>query len=348
MLILKKAIRKGFLEVKIDSLDDLWYLSHIITEGDIVSGKSYRKIRIGDSDNAKVVKKPFWLQIEVIRVEFSKHTDTLRVSGIIMQGPEDIAHGSHHTFNLEEGTEFKLEKKEFLSYQLSKLDEATSEKTSNILLVVLDREEAHIAILKKYGYEIITKLTGNVQKKGMDSAFTNFYKEVYTALLEYDSRYKLETIIVGSPAFFKDDFLKEAGGLKDKIKLATISSVGKTSFNELLKRDEVQAVLKKDKISKEANLVESVMKEISLNAKAVYGFDETSDAANAGAVEELLVSDSLILKMRQEEKYKKLDKIMQIVDKSQGKVNIISSDHDAGKQLDGLGGIAGLLRYQLR
>ena len=107
------------------------------------------------------------------------------------------------------------------------------------------------------------------------------------------------------------------------------------------------SALKKDKASKEMKDVEKVMSEISKDGKAVYGIKETADAANAGAVETLLVSDALIFKMRTEEKYKEIDLIMQLVDKSKGKVHIISSEHDGGKQLDGLGGIAGLLRYKL-
>ncbi len=347
MRLIHKNIKQGFIEAKVENLDDLWYLSHIIIEGDHVSGKTFRKIKIGDSDNAKVVKKPFYLKIEVIRVEFSKHSDVLRVSGTVTEGPEDIPKGSHHTFNFEENTDFKLEKSQFLSYQLEKLDEATSDKVAPILLVILDREEAHFAIMKKYGYEYITGLKGNVQKKDMEQVSNNFYKEIKDVILEYDKRYKLESIIVASPAFFKEDFMKEASELKEKITLATVSSADKSAFNELLKREEVKTVLKKDKIAKEARIVEEVMKEISLNGKAAYGFKETSDAANAGAIEQLLVSDNLIFKMRKEDKYKELDLIMQLVDKSKGKINIISSDHDAGKQLDGLGGIAGLLRYQL-
>lgn len=347
MKIIHKDLKHGLIKLSIDSLDDLWYLSHIITENDFVSGKTFRKIKIGDTENAKVVKKPFWLKVQVTKIEFSKYSDVLRVSGTVIEGPEEIPNGSYHTFNLEENTEIKLEKKSFLSYQIDKLEEASSTKISNILLVAMDREEAHLATMKKYGYDYLTKISGDVQKKGFEQQTHSFYKELNKIILDYDKRFNFENIVISSPAFFKEDFLKEVDNeIKNKITLATISSVDKSAFNELLKRDEVKEVLKKEKTSKEAKLVEKLMKEISLDGKAVYGLDETSDAANAGAIEELLVSDNLILKMRQEEKYESLDLIMQLVDKNKGKVNIISSDNEAGQQLDGLGGIAGLLRYK--
>ena len=39
---------------------------------------------------------------------------------------------------------------------------------------------------------------------------------------------------------------------------------------------------------------------------------------------------------------------MKRVEQTQGKVSIISSNHDSGQKLDGLGGIGALLRYQIK
>ena len=38
---------------------------------------------------------------------------------------------------------------------------------------------------------------------------------------------------------------------------------------------------------------------------------------------------------------------MKIVDKTKGEIEIISSEHEGGKKLDGLGGIAAILRFKL-
>jgi protein pelota len=349
MKILHKDLRKGNVKLLVETLDDLWYLSHIITEGDQVSGKSHRKIKIGDGENAKVVKKPFFLKIEVEKVEFHRYSDVLRVSGKVIEGPEEVTTGSYHTFNLQEGTDFSLHKNEFLSYQIAKLEEAASGGKVSVLLVALDREEAFFAVLKKYGYEVLGHISGNVAKKDFEQQSSNFYREIKKAIDDYDTRYKFESIVIASPAFFKEDFMKEASDIKDKVTLATISSVDKGCFNELLKREEVKTVLQKDKISKEVKIVDRLMAEISKDAdgKAAYGIDETSDAVNMGAVETLLVTDGFIFKMREEGNYKALDTIMQIADRAKAKINIISSEHEGGKQLDGLGGIGAILRYRI-
>ena len=48
-----------------------------------------------------------------------------------------------------------------------------------------------------------------------------------------------------------------------------------------------------------------------------------------------------------EDKYGGIENIMKIVDNTKGDILIVSSDHEAGKKLDGLGGIAAILRYKI-
>ena len=44
---------------------------------------------------------------------------------------------------------------------------------------------------------------------------------------------------------------------------------------------------------------------------------------------------------------KDLDRIVHSVEQQNGSFTVISSEHDAGKQLAALGGIAAILRYKL-
>jgi len=168
-------------------------------------------------------------------------------------------------------------------------------------------------------------------------------------LQEYDERYKLSKIIIASPAFWKEDLMKEMENenLKSKIILATCSSVGENAINEVLKRPETENALKQDRIAREFKYVEELFIEISKNNMASYGLKETKNAAIAGAVKILLITDSLVQKKRVENKYEEIEETMKIVDSTKGDILIISSDHEAGKKLDGLGGIAAILRYKL-
>ncbi len=345
-------LKKGEAKLKIENLDDLWYLSQIIDIGDIVKGKTIRKIRIGKEGERKqaIVKKPVFLKIKIEKIEFSKTSDVLRVLGVITEAPEDVQKGEHHTFNLESSVVFTLIKERWLKYQIDKLKEACRERVSKILIVVMDREEAYFALLKKYGYDILSSIKGKVRKKAVEERLEGrFYEEIIKKISDYVVRYKIVKVILASPAFWKEELMKELKDeeLKKKIISATCNATGRNGIDEVLRRPEVKAALHEDRITKEINIVEELLIEISKNALAVYGLKDTENAVNAGAVKDLLITDSLIQKAREKEDYEKIDNMMKIVDSMKGSVNIISSEHEGGKKLNGLGGIGAVLRYKL-
>ena len=345
-------IKKGEIKLKIENLDDLWYLSTIIDPNDIIKGKTIRKIKLGEKEQRKIkiIKKPVFLKIQAEKIEFSKTSDILRISGKIKQGPEDVKLDSHHTFNIEQNTIITIIKEKWLKYQLDKLKEACSEKISKILITIHDREEAYFALMKKYGYELLSHIKGNVQKKSdAEQVKGNFYLEIIKKIDDYDKKYKLNQIIIASPAFWKEYLIKELTDedLKSKIILATCSSVGKNGINEVLKRPETTQALHQERISKELNAVERLLEEISKNSLAVYGLKETENASYAGAIKELLITDTLIRNSRDQNNYKKIDAILKTVEQTKGNILVISSEHEGGKKLDGLGGIGGILRYKL-
>jgi len=344
-------LKKGELKLKVENMDDLWCLSHVIEPNDLVKGKTTRKIKLGESDQRKVsiVKKTIFIEISVEGVEFHEYSSVLRVSGVITQGPEDIQKGSYHTFNLEQGSIITIIKEKWLSFQIDKLKQASVE-TKKILICILDRDDACFGVLKKQGFSLLSEIKGDVEKKAdMKTRTGNFYGEVINKLYDYVKRYKIENIILASPAFWKEDLMKNIKDeeIKKKITLATCSCSGKEAINEVLKRPEVKNVLSQQRIAKELKLVESLLEEISKNNLAVYGLNETEKAVTAGAVEKLLVTDGLIQKTRLNKTYEKIDQLMKNTESMKGIVNIIGSDNDGGKKLDGLGGVGAILRYKL-
>jgi len=349
MKIISSDLKKGIMKVKVENLDDLWYLNQVIESKDIVKGRTFRKIKIGSEEQRKqnVARKAVFLAIEVERVEYS---ESLRISGLVREGPEDVPLGSYHTFNLEENSIIEI-KKDWLKYQVDKIKEASKEAQTKIIICVHDREEAIFAMMKKYGFDILSRMQGNVARKADDQKVEgNFYKEIIKQIQDYDKRYELSKIIIGSPAFWKEDLMKELSDeqLKKKIILAGCSSVGDNGINEVIRRPETSEALKQGRISKEFKMVEKLLEEISKNNLASYGVQETKTASDSGAVETLLITDSFIQKSREEDNYKEIENIMKIVDKAKGDVMIISSEHDAGKKLNGLTGIAAILRFRIK
>ena len=312
MKILNSNFKKGGAKVKIETLDDLWYLSQVIDVGDTVKGKTLRKIKVGSAEK-EAVRKNVFIELKVEKVEFSKTTSRLRILGTIIEGPEDVQKGSYHTFNVEEDTIITISKEEWPAYQIKQLKDAAQASTLKILICVFDREDAHFALMTRAGYELLTHIHGDVAKKAVDEHVKpTFYSHIIKQVEEYDKRFKLDKIILASPAFWKEELLKvlQNQDLKSKIIQATCSSADESAISEVLKRGEVQKALKQEQVSEEMVLVEKVLAEISKQGNAAYGMKEVEEAVTAGAVQDLLVTDALIMKLREEDKFEKLDKLI--------------------------------------
>jgi len=350
MKIINKNLSKGFVKIQITNRDDLWYLSQLISPGDIISGKTIRKIKLGESGDRKIaiIKKSVYIKINVEKLEYT--AESLRVLGPIIEGPEDIAKGSYHSFNLEENSCISIQKQRWYTYQIKKLQEASEPILPKILICVMDREEAYFAISEQSGYKLLSSVEGDVEKKDKRAVEKNtFYQDIINNINEYVSRYKIEKVLLASPAFWKDEVIKLISDpeLRKIITLVTCSAAKETTINEVLKRPETQQVLRQDRVAKEIIIVEELLKEISIDGKSAYGLIEVKNASDLGAIRELLITDKFIQKARLDNVYNEIDKILKLIDKSQGNINIISSTHDGGKKLDGLGGIAAILRYRL-
>jgi protein pelota len=338
--------KQGELKLKVENPDDLWFLNNIIEAGDILSGKTLRKLKANEEATAE--RKLVSMGISVEKTEYSPRE--LRVAGKVFEGPEDIPRGSFHTFSLEEGVIVTLTKKEWLRYQLDYLKEATTAKAPKIIICVFDREEALFAKLTRDGYDLLVTIKGKVSKKAVDEKVKEtFYDQIVARLEEYDKRFALDKIIVASPSFWKEELYKVLKNpeLRKKIIQAACSGVDETAIAEVLKRKETQEALHQERISKEMTIVDDLFHAIAKQDKAAYGMAETAQAADAGAVDQLLVTDKRIQQMRANNTFGELDRIMKLADQGKGKVWIISAEHEGGKKLDGLGGIGAILRYKL-
>ncbi len=350
MKILHKDFKSGEVRIRIENQDDLWYLYSIVEKGDLIFGSTQRKIKIGKDEFVKSVKKTMNLTIMAEKIEWSSTANVLRINGVVVEGIENVPKGSYHTIDVEVGDVIKITKNRWFYYQIQRLDEATKDVVLNILVVVFDRENAIFAILKRYGYQILNKLEGEVPKKRIETKKeSTFFYEIVKKMKEYSERYNATKIIVASPAFWKEELLKTVDDktLRQKIVLSSCSAVERNAIDEVLRKEEVRKIIMQERISKEISLFDELMLEISKNGLAVYGLDDVERNASIGSIKNLLLTDKFIRLMREKEFFDRIDSMMKSVSKAKGQINILSSEHDAGKRLDGLGGIAAILRYMV-
>ncbi len=321
---------KNEISVKVDNLDDLWYLNTIIGEGDLVFGYVFRKDSTSsDMKRAKKVeRKKIRVGINVKKIDFQEFADRLRISGVIVAGPEDYV-GTHQTINVGVGDEISIVK-EWSKKDKELLQEAVkNSERPMVYFLALEHGAATIAIMKNYGIQEFASL----RKRGDEDE--EFFGEVLSTLLDaWDGRAPL--IILG-PGFYKENFLEFA---KERLKnyiVVQASHGDMRGIYEVLKSGALDKVLKEHRLSKEEKLIDELLSEIKKEGLYAYGYWEVKNYLNMGAVRDLLISDKA---------YKKFQELMSLATQTGAEIHIISTAHEAGKILENLGGVAALLRFR--
>ena len=102
----------------------------------------------------------------------------------------------------------------------------------------------------------------------------------------------------------------------------------------------IDAQLQCSRLSLFRHLQQDLPRHVRQNGLVAYGFEDVKKAVEASAVELLVISDAVVRSPQG-------DQLLQQAELFQSDFIIINSMHDAGKKLDGLGGIAALLRFKI-
>ena len=347
MIPLKLDFSHNKVSLKVSLPDDLWYLSHIIAIDDIITMKTERKIKLGGSDtNAKVIKKTIVLTLTIEDISFNADVSQLRVKGTVLNNHDDVPKGSYHTFGISVNDTFTLEKKSWPAYSRNRLSEAIKNKDDAVLFVLYDREHVLFSSLRQKGIEHLGEQKGSVQKKQFDtSSSKSFYDDLIKQVSEYDLSLKPKNIIFACANFFRDYVEKKLPPtLKKKSFFIESTVVSKSIVGKLLSRPELQNMLANQRLQAESTFVDNLLKKLNEDSVA-YGIKDVKDAASSGAISSLGITESFIRKSREENVYDELDSLLQQIDSSKSEIIFIYGD-DAKRTIDGLGGIAGVLRWK--
>ncbi len=345
MRIVKIDRKNRVIEVIPESMDDLWHLEKVIERGDLVSGKSERKIK-PKKEGDKAFKIEIFAKIDAEKIEFHKHSGELRVSGIIVESRPAglVGEKEHHALEIREGRKVGIGKEEIKKWQVDRLEKAKAASgREKLVLVVLDDEVADIALLKDFGFEDKAKIMAAKGGKqyGGEKSEEGYFKEI----LDKVGELKAEKVIFAGPGFTKNNiqkYITEKNLRLGSLFFESTNSVGVTGLNELLKSGKVDKIVGDLQLSKETALIEKVFEEIGKGGAVAYGRESVEEAISKGAVEQLVIGEEAMLEDRKE-----AEKIMDLVEKLKGKVHIISGEHEGMRRLKGIGGIAALLRYKL-
>ncbi|TRZ54678.1 mRNA surveillance protein pelota [archaeon] len=346
-------MKHGIGKITPENMEDVYLLSSIITNGALLTARTIRsrEIRRGD-ETVKGKKESIVLTISVEKTEFQDEK-CLRVGGKIVKGPEDLEHG-YHSIEIAPN-DFITVEKSWRSWEIDKIKKA-EKKAEKVLVCVLDETEADIWLVQERAKHLVHFACSLGKKSGI-STKPQYYSAIYEYLkgkeeLKYARKAELSGMpksedfvhfVVAGPAFAKEelsDFVRQKyRKLAEKISIHPISQTGEAGLQELLKSGILEKLLKQSRISEETEAVEKLLSEIGKDGLAVYGLKETQKALEAGAIETLLVSDK---------KVREIEDLLERAEKQKAKILIVSSEHQSGEKLLGLGGVAGLLKYKVK
>ena len=348
MKVIFKDLKHGEIKLVAENLDDIWHLHNIIDKGDLVRAMTFRTDEQKDDKirSKKAEKKRIKLGIRVSEIKFHEFTDRLRIHGTIEEGPQDL--GSFHTLNI---TADKMEpvsiiKEKWKHHQIERIDEAVKLRDEPVLIFVsLDEDIASIAVLRQSGVQWIADVNSKRSGKMYDSKDTqNDYFNEIISVVKNNVDKGTNLVVVGS-GFTKEHFVKygreKEPSIFDKCLVHGTSNAGMTGVQEAIKTGVVKQLTRENRVVFETGLVEKLFEEIKKDGLAVYGEKEVENSLLNGAVERLLITDILVRTMKGEE-------LLDLAKKNNSEFTIINTMHEAGKKMEGIGGVAALLRFKIQ
>jgi protein pelota len=356
--ILEVGRKKEFVKVIPETQDDFWHLYNVIRKKDLVYARTTREIKSDEKYGRpkRGERIPVFLGVEVEEVDWDKFLGRLRVHGVIREGPEDVPGGAHHTLNITLNTPITVVKKLWADHEIDRLRRASKTSEKPIIIISIDDEGYAIATTAQFGLEEKieerVKLPGKLETEKRNAATNVYFRGALSCLRQIWTPTRSPIAIIGV-GFVKNDFVsfvqnEDAELAKSVVEVKSVNNGGVSGINEALRSGILLKTANQLRITEESASVEEVLKRLGKSETNVtYGLDEVESAAKLGAVEKLLVADTM-LRNSDDEKRQRIEDVMNIIEqKGRGTVLIVSTEHEAGSKLLSLGGIAALLRFSV-
>ncbi|KAK2736218.1 Translation factor pelota [Onygenales sp. PD_40] len=259
------------------------------------------------------------------------------------------------------------------------------DRRAEAVAVVMQEGLAHICFIGQFQTVLKQKVELSIPRKRQggsdhDKALTKFFQltlDNLLRLLEFNSTSSQPTsgnttngngtsgkpILLASPGFTAAGFQKHmqsvanttTPALKSLLQNVVVvhsSSGHMHSLAEVLQSPSVQTTLSNTKYAKETTLMDTFFTHLRKDTnKATYGPREVESAVEQGAVGRgggvLIISNRLFRAQDVAERHRWVSLVDRVKDVEGGEVRVLSSDHESGRRLDGLGGVAALLTFPI-
>ncbi|KJH48663.1 putative translation factor pelota [Dictyocaulus viviparus] len=370
MKLIKRGIEKngpGYVALIPEEAEDMWHIYNLIRVGDVVRSKTIRKVVTESSSGTTSSQRMHTvLTISVEAIDFDPGANALHLKGRNIEENNLVKLGAYHTLDLEPNRKFTLEKTEWDTIDLERLDTALDPVAqADVAAVILHEGLAHVCLLTPAMTLVRAKIHIQIprKRKGFTSqhekGIKRFFDAVSTAFLRHVNFDLIKCVLVASRGFLKEQFLEhllhyaEAQGKKittenrGKFLLTHSSSGFKHALKEVLEDPAVATRLADTKAQAEVKALNTFFELMSIEPdRAFYGYKHVSMANAEQAIETLLLSDSLF-RSQDLATRKRYVELVEDVRKQNGVVLIFSSMHVSGEQLSQLTGCAAILRFPM-
>jgi peptide chain release factor subunit 1 len=231
------------------------------------------------------------------------------------------------------------------------------EHSESFALIVMDKREATIGILRGNVIKTLVNLTSGVPGKYKtggqsaqrfarlrEEAAKEFYKRIADASnKEFMGNKSLKGVLIGGPGHTKNEFI-DGEFIDNELTKKILSTVDITYTDEFGLQDLVEKSkdsISQQSITKEKELLTKFLELLGKEpGKVVYGEKETVKALNNGVVETLIISEAIEDQLGDELE----EKAVQFGSNTE----IVSTDTQEGQQFKHLGGIGAILRYSMK
>lgn len=334
------------VRIHIDDMDDLWYLKNILSPGDLVTMTAMRRAeKKDDMTRSKETKRvPVTVTVSLESMEFQEFSNRLKLLGTITLGTEDII-GEHQSFIVTEGDDLKLQKGHWTEVQKSLLKES-EERAQRIMgiFVALDEDAADVVVMRSYGLQSLGKVYSGRTGKMYNTAYSekDYFDEISEILKKSAGDQKLINIV--GPGFTREHlvaFLTEDRYYTDK--MLRSSPTGRSDIGavyEYLQSEESKKAFSSARLMTENELFSRFLKELNSEGLFAYGPADIEKALELGAVETLMISESVIADGR-------TDGFSELAKKTSSRVYVFSDLTEPGRMLKKFGGYCAILRYRI-
>ena len=219
MKLIKQEISEkdgyGLVLLRPEEPEDMWHVYNLVTVGDELLASTYRKVvTTSTTGSTKSEKRKINLKLQVIETDFDPQEGTIRVKGVNIEENKFVKIGAHHTIELEINRNFTLTKPCWDTIYMERLKLSCDvSKKADLAALIMQPGLAHLCLITSHMTVTRAKIEKSIPRKrqgrsGHDKAIQQFYKACMTAIYNHIDFNIVKCVLIGSPGFFKDDFLK--------------------------------------------------------------------------------------------------------------------------------------------